>query len=74
MNVYKIIYKSLNKTKPIKYSYELTQMIEIMKDNLTSEQNKIFDELVKKITNEEYKTNYKWYFRGIRIAREFIIK
>lgn len=74
MNVYKMLYKSMNKTRPIKYSYEMNQMIEIMKDNLNSDQNELFMEFLDKINQEQYKTNYRWLVRGITVTKQLIAK
>ncbi|MCX8074200.1 MAG: hypothetical protein N2749_01255 [Clostridia bacterium] len=74
MNIYKMIYKSMIKTRPIRYSYEMNQMIEIMKDNLDYDQNKLFKEFLDKINQEQYEINYKWYVRGIANTKQFILK
>lgn len=74
MNVYKIIYKSLNKTITMKYSYELNQMIEIMKNNLDNQQNELFIEFMEKLSKEQYNINFEWFARGIDITRHFIMK
>lgn len=73
MNVYKMIYKSMNKTRAIKYSYELSQMIEIMKDNLDNEQNKLFREFLDKINQEQYNINYRWFVRGIENTKRYLL-
>ncbi|MCX8075172.1 MAG: hypothetical protein N2749_06265 [Clostridia bacterium] len=73
MNVYKIIYNSMNKTRPIKYSYEMNQMIEIMKDNLDSGQNELFGEFIDKLNQEQYNINYRWFINGINITKQFIV-